>query len=231
MVDSKSKKAHKKAEGELPLLEEVNELIEKERLLMQLKLLEQQKAAEEWKSKYESLVGTASKGSSGNKTLAKVGNENEAPGDGNGSSAAKKLVVAPAATAEGIQQMLTELENDWVLDLSNVTVDSKLVGLLNSDVFSARGTATNSITVCNLANCSLEDDSMLALTTLAGKATVLALDLRGNHLGPQVRAVGSSVMCPVPCTLCPVPVYMHILTHASLSPTTCTDVSKPCGSR
>ena len=198
MVDTKPKKTQKKAEGELPLLEEVNELIEKERLLMQLKLLEQQKAAEEWKSKYESLVSTASKGSSGNKTLAKVGNENEAPGDGDGLSSAKKNLVAPAATTEGIQKMMMELENDWVLDLSNVTVDAKLLGQLNSDVFSARGTSTYNITVCNLANCSLEDDSALALTTLAGKAAVLALDLRGNYLGPQVRP-SYAAWCPLPC--------------------------------
>jgi len=182
MVETKAKK-HKKAEGELPLLEEVNELIEKERLLMQLKLLEQQRAAEEWKAKYESLVGNASKGSSGNQTLAKVGNENEAPGDGN--SAIKKNKTAPPTTTEGLQQMLMDLEHDWVLDLSNVKVDNKLLSLLNSEVFSARGCATHNITVCSLANTSLEDDSMLALTTLAGKASVQALDLRGNNLGPQ----------------------------------------------
>ena len=42
--------------SKLPLLDEVNELIEKERLLLSLKLLAQKEEAVEWKSKYDKLV-------------------------------------------------------------------------------------------------------------------------------------------------------------------------------
>ena len=78
---SKSKTHHKKkSEPGLPLLEEVNDLIEKERLLMTLKVLEQQKQAEEWKTKYEMLVGKVGETSAktGNfQTLEQVGNDND----------------------------------------------------------------------------------------------------------------------------------------------------------
>jgi len=77
---SKSKQHKKKKDDGLPLLEEVNDLIEKERLLMTLKVLEQQKQAEEWKAKYELLVGKVGETSAktGNfQTLEQVGNDND----------------------------------------------------------------------------------------------------------------------------------------------------------
>jgi hypothetical protein len=43
--------------GEIPLMDEVNEVIEKEKTLASLKLIEQQQLAQEWKQKYENLVG------------------------------------------------------------------------------------------------------------------------------------------------------------------------------
>ena len=44
----------------LPLLDDVNELIDKEKMLLEFKVLEQQKEAREWKVKYDSLLGKMS---------------------------------------------------------------------------------------------------------------------------------------------------------------------------
>jgi hypothetical protein len=44
------------AVGSLPLLDDVNELIEKEKILLEFKVLEQQKEAFEWKAKYDHLL-------------------------------------------------------------------------------------------------------------------------------------------------------------------------------
>jgi urease gamma subunit len=44
----------------LPIMDEVNELIEKEKLLLEFKVLEQQKEAHGWKLKYDSLLGKIS---------------------------------------------------------------------------------------------------------------------------------------------------------------------------
>lgn len=56
---------HKRKEGgyalaSLPLLDDVNELIEKEKILLEFKVLEQQKEAYEWKLKYDNLLGKVS---------------------------------------------------------------------------------------------------------------------------------------------------------------------------
>ncbi|CAE7743456.1 unnamed protein product, partial [Symbiodinium microadriaticum] len=44
------------ADVDIPLVDEINELLHKERTLMSLKVIEQQVEAEEWKKKYETLV-------------------------------------------------------------------------------------------------------------------------------------------------------------------------------
>ena len=217
-VDTKKKQAsgHKDAKGgkgggeadQLPLLEEVNQLIEKERLLMQLKLVEQQRIAAEWKSKYDTLIGTAAtagKSGGGNSVMARVGNENDI------TAAPAKREVAPPASSEGVQELLLEMAHKWVLDLAHVPVDGKLLAHLNADVFSVRGSATNCISVVNLASSRISDDALLPLTAMAGKSAVQALDLSGNDFGPntfqQVCALSVSV------SLC-VSLSPLVLTHS-----------------
>lgn len=52
------------AVGSLPLLDDVNELIEKEKILLEFKVLEQQKEAFEWKAKYDHLLGKVAENAS-----------------------------------------------------------------------------------------------------------------------------------------------------------------------
>jgi hypothetical protein len=169
-------KAHK--EDELPLIDEVNQLIEKERMLLQLKLVEQQRIADEWKSKYDSLVGTATQGKGSNKTLQKVGEENDSE------NVVKKREVAPPATSEGIQQILIEQDNNWILDLSNLKINNKFLSTINSEIFSVRGMQSNKISVVNLRNCHIDDECVLPLVALVGKSAVQALDLSINDFTP-----------------------------------------------
>ena len=56
-----------------PLLQEVNQLLEKERTLMELKLLDQELESEKWKSKYDQLYETVVGGETPtNKTLEQI---------------------------------------------------------------------------------------------------------------------------------------------------------------
>ena len=61
-AESKEKKEESFDGDDIPLLDEVNALIEKEKTLLTLKLAEKQRDANEWKTKYDSLLQKISDG-------------------------------------------------------------------------------------------------------------------------------------------------------------------------
>lgn len=63
-TNKNSRKQGQIAVGSLPLLDDVNELIEKEKILLEFKVLEQQKEAFEWKAKYDHLLGKVAENAS-----------------------------------------------------------------------------------------------------------------------------------------------------------------------
>ena len=212
-MSAKTKKQH--LGGELPLLDEVNELIEKERLLLSLKVLEQQKEAQEWKAKYDTLVGKVSE------TAVRTGDYRpleiaaktsattvtDAP---NSSSSASSLSSSPssvaaakntapssstsapssssaiAPTSEALQALIAKLKHPWVLDLSRRTIRPALLALINTDVFSVRG--PSALAVARLAHCSMGDDCSAALGTLASRLGCEGLDVSFNDLGASLVA-------------------------------------------
>ncbi len=111
-----------KKHHELPFVDEMNELITKEKHLLQLKIIEQKREAEEWKAKYMSVVTKV--GDSANKTgdyraMEFIGDVDSADNDMDEdlNTQFKKKIID--ATQEGISQLLNDLQHKWVLDLSH----------------------------------------------------------------------------------------------------------------
>lgn len=183
---------------ELPFVDEMNELITKEKHLLQLKVLEQQREAEEWKAKYMSVVTKV--GDSANKTgdyramefLGDMDSGTTTVGSGTaiGTTTVKKKTIE--ATPEGIQQVLMDLRHKWVLDLSlehqqqqpgGIRLD--LLKAINNEVFSVRGAESNSVSIFSAQRCELDDHMAVTLGSILSKNTVEAVNLSYNHLGPQ----------------------------------------------
>jgi len=198
-------KARVFSEG-LPLLDEVNELIEKERLLLSLKVLEQEKAAQEWKAKYDTLVGKVAETShrTGDFRAMELLATGDVTADGKTSSSSSSFsssstsyaggaeeekgswrpgtATAPPATPEGVQALLSSLKHPWVLDLASCrTVKTALMTQINNDAFSLR-TAT-ALKVALLSRCGITDECAAALGTLLSRPALEALDLSFNELG------------------------------------------------
>lgn len=194
--------AHGDKQHELPFVDEMNEVITKEKHLLQLKILEQQREAEEWKAKYMSVVTKV--GDSANKTgdyramefLGDVdstgGLDDGSGGVGTASTSTSKKMKKIEATPEGIQQMLLDLRHKWVLDLSvqhqqqqpgGIKLD--LLKAINNEVFSVRGAETNAVSVFSAQRCELDDQMAVTLGSILSKNTVEAVNLSYNQLGPQ----------------------------------------------
>lgn len=181
---------------ELPFVDEMNELITKEKHLLQLKILEQQREAEEWKAKYMSVVTKV--GDSANKTgdyraMEFIGDMDSANVDA--------LVVDSAsgapmrkleATPEGIRQLLMDLQYPWLLDLSQQSarlgggsVKLDLLKAINNEVFSVRGAESNNVSIFSAQRCDIDDHMAVTLGSMLSKNTLEAVNLSYNQLGAQ----------------------------------------------
>lgn len=191
-MSSKSPTKTKKL-AELPLLDEVNELIEKERLLLTLKVLEQQKEAQEWKAKYDTLVGKVSDTSLRTGDFRAMEILGTTSVSGTQATIDNKMTALPSTpfpssstsaippTTEGIQLVLAELAHNWVLDVSWRPIRSQLLNLILSDVFSVR--APTAIKVALFPHCSITDDSGSVISTILSRPSLEAIDLSYNDLG------------------------------------------------
>jgi hypothetical protein len=195
---------------DLPYVEEMNDLISKEKHLLHLKVLEQQREAEEWKAKYMSVVSKV--GDAANKTgdyraMEFVG---DASSSSPSSSSAKMnqgsssssfpastndgdstvLMKKVDATPEGMQQLLLSLKHKWMLELSPSLIvgDAVKVDLLkavNNEVFSIRASDKNSVSVFAAERCDLDDHMAVTLGSILSKNVVESVNLSYNHLGPS----------------------------------------------
>jgi len=156
----------------LPLMDELNELIEKERTLLSLKLLAQQNETETWKSKYDSLID-------------KVGNV--ATGTTDSGSRVLEAAAEIEDTAqtepikfEDVQRILLSRTSPWSLDLSGACLDKVLLGKVSKEVFGPRGSfeAINSV---YLAQCNLTDEFILPVLSMIRSPRLQAIDLSRNE--------------------------------------------------
>jgi len=192
---SKSPVKGKSKLSELPLLDEVNELIEKERLLLTLKVLEQQKEAQDWKARYDVLVGKVSETSlrTGDFRAMEVLAATTLDPTADSKSGLSSVVAAPPptaggsaaassipATTEGVQNLLAGLKHDWIMDLSSTVVKSPLLNQLNNDALNLR--APTKVKIAKLSGCYMTDECASALGAMVSRPAIEAMDLSFNDL-------------------------------------------------
>ena len=169
----------------LPLLDEVNELIEKERLLLSLKLQAQKEEAVEWKSKYDKLVDSIG---------AKLSNPS-IPIDGAQDNVQYLTQLESLAAVESdpvehislhdINALLKNRILSWVLDLRDHKIDKLLFGKLVKSVFGVNSSYSD-IKIAIFDNCGLTDDFAAALMSMFRSAQLLAIDLSNNELSDSL---------------------------------------------
>ena len=151
------------ARDELPLLDEVAELLEKEKTLLNLKLLERDIEAQEWKAKYEGLVNKVVLENEGNVAAY------EAAADVEASDLWKQNLDAC------LHHFSTANEKFLIIDhLSLAKPQLKRV---------ARVLATSTATMLRITHCDLSDDIADDLCALLTKHQFEALDFSNNDLG------------------------------------------------
>lgn len=171
--------------SKLPLLDEVNELIEKERMLLSLKLQAQKEEAVEWKSKYDKLVDSIG---------AKMSNPSIPIDDRQDNvQYLTQLELLAALESDPVEHISLHdinglLKNrilNWVLDLTDHMIDKVLFGKLVKSVFGVNSSYSD-IKIAIFNNCGLTDDFAAALLSMFRSAQLLAIDLSNNELSDSL---------------------------------------------
>ena len=180
---------------EIPLLDEVNALINKERLLLSLQVLEKQQEAEDWKNKYDTLINNVAK--TGDFRVLEIAALEEGRGDSqqqqshNSSSSSSSSSSSPSTTtttttsvnsAQSLQLLLSELKYPWVLDVNGRLVEPALLHQIQKEVFNTRGT-TSAVSTVLMSRSGLNDDCASGLGVILSRPSLLAADLSFNNLG------------------------------------------------
>jgi hypothetical protein len=173
-MSKKSAKSPNRAGASLPLLDDVNELIEKEKLLLEFKVLEQQREAQEWKMKYDQLLGKVSDNISekGDYKFLEVAAEVEETA----------AVSASSSTSNGpITQFIKRINEHFILDMSEYPRDY-VVSQLTEGGHILKGYHPHLKIVC-LRNCGLTEANSQLLCSLVAHTDIEAFDFSGNELG------------------------------------------------
>ena len=161
--------------GDLPLLDEINDLIEKERTLLGLKLAVQKSEADEWKAKYDDLA-------------RKLSAVEESPSAGEPELQDDQIAEIggkeqPYSTSlREVHHVISDRANSWVLDLSGLKISKQLFARVTKAVFGPRN-AFEDIHVAIMKDCSLSDEYTQSILTTVRGSNMLALDLSNNFLG------------------------------------------------
>jgi hypothetical protein len=154
----------------IPLLDEVKDIIEKEKTLLNLKVLEQKVEAQEWRGKYEEL-------------LSKI--------------ADPSIVSSNIKVYEIVADVETKINNNLndfvtVINKSNVSdtnwcLDASQFNLSNNDIkqiINIKKLHNNkNISVLLLNNCQIDDTQSELCATLLYQSDIKAIDFSFNNLG------------------------------------------------
>lgn len=160
----------------LPLLDEVNELIEKERTLLNLKLLEQKTETEEWKKKYDLLINSI--GTNGKTETARkidVGNFEIA------AEIESDINEFEQISLHDIHSLLNGSVSSWILDLKDLKIEKNLFAKLSKIVFGVNS-GFNQINTAIFKNCGLTDEYTVYLLSIIRCIRLKAVDLSNNDL-------------------------------------------------
>jgi hypothetical protein len=175
----------------VPLLDEVSELLSKERSLMQLKVIEQHVEAKEWKEKYETLVKNI--GSSDSLT-------HSLPGSGSGSGHGLQSRIAAYEVAADISStpqsnswrndvekqlyLLPSSDMPWYLDVSNSSLTSNDVHRI---LMFPKTNNYMKTSVLNFHNCGLDDSCAKLLPHLLRFPNIAAIDFSCNDVADMFQ--------------------------------------------
>ena len=150
------------AHDELPLLDEEAELLEKEKTLLNLKLLEQNIEAREWKAKYEELVNKVVLENENNLTSYEI---------------AANIEVSDLwkQNLDGILQHLSATKDNH-LSISHIPLSNASLKQI------IRALALSHVSILRMSHCDLSDE-MDELTVLLSKHKFTAIDFSNNNLG------------------------------------------------
>jgi hypothetical protein len=166
-----------------PLLYEVNELLEKERILQELQLLDQEITANEWKEKYEKLKETVVDGVLAKRpedyleSMDQLGDLEEEPTDRETRNLTSKLL----ATKNDFNAILLTRVNDNCADLSDLELSPRLFGQLVKEVFGVRSDY-DLVTVLDLQNSGTNNSKLLMLIHAIRNPRLLGLNLSKNDV-------------------------------------------------
>ena len=191
--DSKMKPSRPKSTGtasqDVPLLDEVSELLSKERSLMQLKVIEQHVEAKEWKEKYETLVKNI--GSSDSLT-------HSLPGSGSGHGLQSRIAAYEVAADISSTPQSNSWRNDvekqlyllpssdmpWYLDVSNSSLTSNDVHRI---LMFPKTNNYMKTSVLNFHNCGLDDSCAKLLPHLLRFPNIAAIDFSCNDVAEMFQ--------------------------------------------
>lgn len=161
---------------ELPesLLHGVHELIEKERTLLELKLLDQKLESEKWKTKYDTLK---------EKIVIDATEDNEIE---------NLEVVGNVEMEDGDSHVLNDINeilasriiDNYIADLSNIPFNRQLFINLIKQLFGTRSPYPN-IRIAVFKNCNLGPSLQDALVQLMRSSKIAGIDFSHNSFGEE----------------------------------------------
>lgn len=159
--------------GDLPesLLQEVHQLIDKERTLLELKLLDQQLESEKWRTKYDTLK---------EKVVESAVEENQVE---------NIEVVANVEMEEGevhkwesVDEIIAaRVIEDCIADLTNIKLKRTMFIALIKNLFGARSPFPN-IRVVSMKNCSLSVEHKDIIIHLVRSSRITGIDFSRNDI-------------------------------------------------
>ena len=161
-----------KEQVDIPLLDEFAEILEKEKTLMSLKLLEQKMETDEWKKKYELNIdkvrGNMVDGLKGGPIVINMGSEK-----------------GSVAKTRDFSTVLLSLHNEKTTKInqavfSNINLNKDKIKLIMDHL-----KLSSYISSLVLSHCYLNDDQAQELVLLVTKKEIRSLDLSLNQLGER----------------------------------------------
>jgi hypothetical protein len=170
---------------DLPLLDEINDLLVKERTLLGLKVVEQQIEAQEWKVKYEKLVNKLSENVTDMEIFELVSDlDSTNPSlDRNFDYYLQLQANLPSATfASSAPSGPSSGHCYWCLDVSKISLQRlELKKLLNYP----KSHSNENIRILQLSSCEIQDKDADLVVLLLHYPRLVALDLSFNQLGTE----------------------------------------------
>lgn len=178
----KEQREQKEEKEELPLLDEINELLIKERTLLGLKVVEQQIETKEWKQKYETLINKITE----NKDDIEVF---EIAGEIQTNNQDKKNQTKNISFAYDLDRLLHfqySSKYSWCLNTTNFIIHrNELKKLLKYP----KAYNAENITVLQLNKSDLQDVDSDLIMLLFTYPNLQCLDLSFNNLGSEFRSL------------------------------------------